>query len=303
LAKDEASVFRKVYFFKVAHFDDVKESLPGALDRIASLGFTDSGRYKLDVSSRVRYSAYPDTTEYPIKLRFGKIRRDTLPDIERAGKLDTLAIDEDAGIIDLSHAIIFPDGFVAAEWNPDGPKLAALGSYIFEKGRMNAVPKFHHLVERDIVETLKKLVAVRVIELDIPPDAIELAREADKNLAAAVESTAALGATKKTGLVLTADKPAKPLRDLAVKIASILKSRPHERDLLDGFSVRGYGDDSKRMRYIDVLESKLMTAEAFLKNNERSRSLKTEDAYSTLEIVYQQNLERIRSAVSTPDLL
>jgi hypothetical protein len=48
MATEENSVFRKVYFFKIEHFADLKESLPGALERIKELPFNDDGRYRLD---------------------------------------------------------------------------------------------------------------------------------------------------------------------------------------------------------------------------------------------------------------
>lgn len=300
MADESAEAFRKIYFFRVEFFQDIIESLPDALRRIKGLSFDDNGRYKVDTSG-IRYSAYPDAIEYPLRLRFGKIRRDTLPQIELAGKLNNLEIDEDAGIIDLSHAVIFSDGFVAAEWNPDGPKLSALGHYIFEKGKMNSRPVFLNLLERDIVEVLNSLNSVKVLEIDLPPSAAALAREADENLAAAIRATSALGATKRTNFVLTADSPTQSLRDLAVKLASIIKGRPQDRMLLNGFSVKGYNDGVRRARYIDVLESKLMTADVFPKNSSRSRSLKTEDAYSILETAYYNNVERLRLAASSSE--
>ena len=216
--------------------------------------------------------------------------------------MQTLELKEDAGLIDICHVIIFDDGFVAAEWNPDGPKLAALGAYIFEKGKLNTAPRFLSLLERDIVEVIKNLDSVRVIEIDIPPDAIELAREADENLAAAVESTAALGATKRTGLTLTADKPTIRLRDLAVRLATIVKARPQESKLLKNLAIRGYQPGSKLARYIDILESKLVTGEYFPRTSERSRSVKSNETYQILEELFNANADRIRSAAGTSDL-
>jgi len=237
-----------------------------------------------------------------LKVRFGKIRRDALPQIEQAGDLQTLELKEDEGLIDICHLILFEDGFVAAEWNPDGPKLAALGPYIFEKGKLNTAPKFLSLLERDIVEVIRNLDSVRVLEIDLPPNAVELAREADKNLARAVESTAALGATKRTGLTLTADKPTTRLRDLAVKLATIVKARPQESKSLNTLAIRGYQDGSKLARYIDILESKLVAGEYFPRTSERSRSVKSEETYKILEDLYRANLDRIELAAGTADL-
>lgn len=302
MAGEDANIFRRVYFFRVEHFDEVRESLPLALARVSELEFEDSGRYKFDPSSNLRLSAYPDTATYPLKLRFGRIRRDALPQVERAGDLSTLELQEDAGLIDLSHVVIFDNGYVAAEWNPEGPKLAALGAYLFEKGRLNTVPRFLSLVERDIVDVVRRLDSVRVLEIDLPPDAIELAREADENLAAAIKATAAMGATKRTGLVLTADKPTTRLRDLAVRLAQTLKRRPQESKDVKNLAVRGYGDGSRVARYIDILESKLVAAEDFPRTSDRARSVKSVETYAILQRLFNENLDRIISAAGTSDL-
>ncbi len=302
MADGDQTLFRRVYFFRVERFSDIMHGLPDALRRIGNLDFDDAGRYKLDPASGIRLSAYPDTISYPLKIRFGKIRRNGLPQVEQAGDLQTLALKEDEGLIDICHIVIFEDGCVAAEWNPDAPKLAAFASYMFEKGKLNTAPKFLSLLERDIVEVIRNLDSVRVLEIDLPPDAINLAKEADKNLAAAVEATAAVGATKRTALTLTADKPTGKLLNLALKLAEIVKSRPQESQALNSLSVRGYQSGSKTARYIDILESKLVSGDYFPRTSERSRSLRSDETYKILENLYMVNLDRIKVAASTFDM-
>lgn len=300
MAREESTITRKVYFFRIAHFDQVKEGLPNACERINGLDFTDSGRYRTDGTSAYRYSLYPDTLTYPIKLRFGKIRRDGLPQIEHIGKLETLAIDEEAGLVDLSHIVIFNDGFVAAEWNADGPKLSQMTPYFLEKGKLNDPPTFLPLLERDIVETLAKLNSIRVLEVEVPPDTAELAKEADKSLYDAIKAMEALGATKRVGLKLTADTNSAKLLKLANKLASMIKQYPHQRDQFDSILASGRDEEARMTRYIDILESKMVTAEEFVRSSSRSRGIDTDDAYRVLERAYSANLERLRqSAVSS----
>src|SRR5690348_6158880 len=125
MADEQPTTARKIYFFRIEHFAQVKERLPGALQRIENLPFNDSGRYMIE-PNKSRLCVFPDSLEYPLRLRFGRTRRDQLPDVESQGQLAALEIAEDAGLIDLGHMIIFDDGHVAAEWNPDGPKLQRL---------------------------------------------------------------------------------------------------------------------------------------------------------------------------------
>lgn len=300
MSRDDSAITRKVYFFRIAHFDQVREGLPAACRRISGLDFDDNGRYRADGASTYRYSLYPDTLEFPIKLRFGKIRRDGLPQIEQVGKLETLALDEDAGLVDISHVVIFEDGLVAAEWNSDGPKLSQMTPYFLEKGRLNDPPKFLPLLERDIVETLEKLSSVRVLEVEVPPDAAELAKEADKSLYDAIKAMESLGASKRVGLKLTADSGSGKLLKLARKLATMVKERPHDRSQFKSILASGRDEEARMTRYVDILESKLVIAEEFIRSSSRSRGIDTDNAYRVLQSAYSKNLERLQaSAVSS----
>lgn len=301
MADDDSNIRRKVYFFKVEHFSGIKESLPGAFERIQSLEFDDDGRYKLDKISQTRLCAFPDSLTYPLRIRFGKTRRDALPQIEHQGSLSTLALKEDEGLIDICHVMIFEDGFVAAEWNHEGPKIAQLSPYLVEKGRMNTSPTFLILMERDIVEVVKSLTSVRFLEIDVPPDVAELAREADENIYAAIKASEALGATKRVALRLTSDRGTVKLRDLARRLAELIKARPHERERFKGLNVSGYGGDSRLSKFVDILENKLVSSEEFVRSSLRSRSLDSEDAYRVIQNAYKQNLEKMKLAATSSD--
>lgn len=300
MTDEENAIFRKVYFFKVEHFSEIAASLPAALERIEALPFSDTGRYKLDPASRNRLCAFADHLKYPIRLRFGKTRRDALPDIEHQGKLSTLELQEDAGLIDICHVMIFDDGFVAAEWNHEGPKLAQLGLYLYEKGRLNAAPRFLPLLERDIVEVVRALDSVRVLEIDLPPDAAELAREADENFYTAIRAQENLGATKRVGMKLTAERSGDKLKELARRLAEIIRDRPHERERFKNLNVSGYADGSSTQRFVDILESKMVSGETFIRTSQRSRSIQSDDAYKVLERAYRNNKSKLAtSAIST----
>lgn len=223
-----------------------------------------------------------------------------MPDVEQQGKLTTLELQEDAGLIDICHVMIFADDFVAAEWNHEGPKLASLGLYLYEKGRLNAAPRFLPLLERDIVEVVRALDSVRVLEIDLPPDAAELAREADENFFTAIKAQEALGATKRVGMKLTAERSGEKLKTLAARFATIIKNRPHERERFKNLNVSGYQDGLSSQRFVDILESKMVSGETFIRASERSRSIKSADAYRVLQRAYEAQKEKLaQSAVSS----
>ena len=89
MSKRESEVTRRIYFYKVQHKDEVLGALPGDLARIGNLPFTENGRYMKD-GEGTRFAAWPDSFDYPLKLRFGRTRLSNLPTKELAGKLEAL---------------------------------------------------------------------------------------------------------------------------------------------------------------------------------------------------------------------
>jgi len=302
MADQKPTTARKVYFFRIEHFAEIKDKLPGALERIENLPFNDVGRYFVEARAGTRLCLFPDSLDYPIRLRFGRTRRDQLPDVESSGKLAALDLAENAGLIDLGHLIVFEDGHVAAEWNPEGPKLQRLTPYLVEKGGLTENVKFRNLFQRDIVDVVSKLRSVRILDIDLPPDAVELAREADDNLADAVIAAEKMGATKKMGLTLTADQGSKNLLDLALKLARIIQGRPQERLRFHTLKATGYDGVSGISRYVDILESKLVTGEMFPKKDDRSRSLDSEEAYRLIHRSYVEMKHKLVDAATSGDI-
>lgn len=299
---EKPSVARKVYFFRIEHFSQVKDSISGALERIENLPFNDEGRYLLDQKAGSRLCVFPDTLEYPLRLRFGRTRRNQLPDVETSGRLEALQLAEDSGLIDLGHLIIFDDGHIAAEWNPDGPKLQRLSQYFVAKGGIHDAIKIRNLFQRDIVEVVSRLSTVRVLNIDVPPTAAELAREADSDLASAISVTAGLGATRKVGLTLTAEQGSTKLRELALRLARLLHGRPQERDQFYTLKATGVDSEGSVSRYVDILEDKLVSGEMFPKRDKRSRSLDSDEAYRLIYRSYLEMRPKLAEAATSGEL-
>lgn len=293
---DVQEIQRKVYFFKIEHFRDIKETILAAIRRIGQLKFDDNGRYKLISQNAGRLSAFPDSDQYPIKLRFGKTRHNGLPSVDKSGNVSNLMLDEDSGLIDICHLVIFDDGFVAAEWNHEGPKLAQLSMYMLEKGGMNTAPKFLPLVERDILSVVENLDSVRLLEIEIPTASAALVRQADENIYTAFKAAEELGGSKKVGLKLASEGGTLKLRDLARKLASIVKSNPSDIKMFNNLSVVGYSEGEGRSRFIDILEDKIVSTETFIRSNGRSKSICTDSAYETIIGAYHSNVEKMKTS-------
>lgn len=301
---DDGQVVRKIFFYRIAHFNEVKDLLPDAMKSIERLGFHDQGRYQQDISENALLSVYPETTSYPLKLKFGRTRRDMLPDVEKDGVLSTLSLDEDAGLIDVGHIVIFDDGHVAIESNRDAPRINKLGDYLYLKGKnLPTAPAFLPLFERDIVETLDNIDRVRLIELDVPPDISDLIRQADNHLADAIEASERAGSTEKVVLDLVANSTSEiRLKSLARKLAELVKGSQSQRQRFNTLKVSGYTNGVKPKKYIDILEEKLVSIEVFSRKSSKSRSIDSDEAFRILLSTFEENKHKIKGAATGGDI-
>ena len=144
-------VTRKIYFFKIARTHEVVGVLEGAIAKIASLPFNEQGRYQVSSNEDVLLALFVDSGTFPLRLQFACIRRDNLPVVEKGGDLSPLKLDDDAGLMDCCHVVIFDDGIVAAEFNQEGPRLRRLGQYLMFKGGLPSPPRFNPLFQTDVL--------------------------------------------------------------------------------------------------------------------------------------------------------
>lgn len=226
-----------------------------------------------------------------------------LPEVERAGELSTLQLEEDAGLIDVCHIIVFPDGHVASEFNHDGPRIRKLGDYLYLKGgNIPNAPRFLPLFERDIVSVLNDLDAIKILEIDVPPDTSALIRLADNNLADAIDATEKAGSTEKVSLELVGNQASgNKLRNLARALAELIQDNPRERKRFNTLKASGYNQGSRLRRFVDLLEEQLVSGELFARSAPKSRSLDTDYAYSTLERAYELKRGKLASAATSTD--
>lgn len=303
MSDDDLYVGRKVYFFRIGHFAQFKEVLPGAFQRIENLPFTDEGRYQKDNESSSRICVFPDSLSYPLRIRLGRTRRSLLPDVEREGQLKMLELHENEGLIDVCHIVFFEDGFVAAEFNYDGPKISKLSKYIYAKGyNLPGAPQFLPLFERNISDVISALDNVKVVDLTVPPSAAAMLRQADNDLASAVEVCASAGASKKVSLSLVSDLKTSKLHQLSKKLASMIGLGTINRDEVDTLRVTGFSNGSTKPKFIDLLEEKLVTVEMFRRSTSRSRSINSDQAYDLIERCYAERRDKLSEYVVAGDL-
>jgi len=292
------TVTRRIHFFRVSHFGEIALLLPASLEAISNLPWEGQGRYQPDATDNSLLSVMPHSFQYPLRIEFGRTRRDNLPEIERKGIKKTLSIAEDAGLIDISHLVIFSDGFVAAEFNRDAPRIRKLGDYLMFKGRnLPSVPRFQRLFERDIIDKIEDLSNVKFLEIEIPPDNIEIVKKADKSLAHAFEAQQQVSKSKTLGLYFNSrDSSDGRLKNLSLALVQAMRGVDGD-DVFEKLQIRGTDPSTRRPRTLNLLEDYLVADVNFERSSKKARSVQTDAAFRAIEEVYLQRREALENAV------
>lgn len=296
----DLSITRRIHFFRISHADDFLTLLPESLRAVAELPWEGQGRYQADATDNSLLSVMPHSFSYPLRLEFGRTRRDNLPDIERKGIKKTLSIAEDAGLIDVSHIVIFSDGFVAAEFNRDAPRLSKLGEYLMFKGRnLPSPPRFQRLLERDLENIINNMNDVKYLEIEIPPESINIVRKADESLADAFESQQKVNASKTIGLYFKSRHPSDGrLKNLGMALAKTMKGFGGE-DAYETLAIKGNDPHTGKSRYLNLLEDFLIAEVSFLRSSKKGRGIDTAAAFQAIENAYSQRRSALEKSLRT----
>jgi hypothetical protein len=265
---------------------------------VDALPWIEQGRYQSDASDDSLLSVLPHSFEYPLRIEFGRTRRDNLPAIERGGVKKTLSIAEDAGLIDVSHIVIFADGFVAAEFNRDAPRIRKLGEYLMFKGRnLPSTPRFQRLFERDVADLINQMASVRFLELEIPADNVALVQKADKGLYSALEAQRQVGNSETIGLYFNARRPEDGrLKQLATNLLQLVTGFEGENDL-GKLEIRGKLKETGKSKTLNLLEDYLIADVEFQRSSSKARSIDAHKAFTAIEEVYLQRRDTLTAAV------
>ena len=92
-------------------------------------------------------------------------------------------------LVEQMHLVFFDKGIVGGEFNFSGPRPSRLADYLEQK-----VPSFHRisldiLLNRDSTEQLAHLQAVRLIDLRLRKDYVDVVADADESIPGAIRST------------------------------------------------------------------------------------------------------------------
>jgi|SRR5665213_219340 len=301
-----ATIARKIHFYRIDAGVD-GGGLPIQFDPLPSLAAisalpfnnADNGRYMSDEDGNA-IGAWPTVSNARTALRFCQVRRNGLPQVERAGIVNDLNIAADAGLLEPIHIVFFPNNIAGADFNSYGPRMSRLGSYLRVKsGGVAPFLNFQPLLRQDIAQQLNNLDDIRLFDLRIAAAHIDIVQMADQSLGAAFEANARLldGNTEDIQIVLRPgrDQRRRALRRLIDPIRNLLNN-PVFRDGSERFQIKGRRSDTGKTDMIDLLHDQLIVTKEILRVGERSRAVQPESAYAAIENAFAELRQQLQDA-------
>ena len=294
-----SSVERKIYFYRANVGRDESGALlpfdPGpALSKISNLPFTegDGGRYESDLDGNVVCLFYSHVSS-SVSLQFSRVRRNGLPQLERAGNLSELLIPSDSGLSEPIHAVFFPENVVGIEYNHFGPRPSRLASYLYDKSNQAILPvSFERLLYRDVADQINNLADLRLLEFRIRSSYANVVRDIDNSLGDALEASAALLDNLPVVEVI-ARIPQEDRQNALDRFIDTIRRLLGRNDLQENaeqFKVRGLLDDTGKVQTVDLLKSHIVSTKGIVRLSARGRAV---DPNSVFHAIHEGSVWRI----------
>jgi hypothetical protein len=297
---------RSIHFFRIdGGADDggipIAIDLRPALQKVNGLSFRDEaagGRYV--ASGDADQCAWVDEVGEICKIRFANVRRNALPQAEADGELTDLPLADHAGICEVSHLAIFPDGIVGIEFNFYGPRPSRLAPYL-RRSVGDGCPEFklEALLRQDVAAVLQRKKAVRKLDLNVRRPYIEIIEQADASLGAALRAAETASQADCVGIYLEPEPyQRRNLDNGMLRLLRRLAPRADLRENARTLKATVIDQQTDRAEEIDLLRDELISQKKILLQHDRTRVLLDSDAYAKVEEAYNERRTDLIAATS-----
>ena len=207
--KRDTCIKRKIYFYRIYAGSNLAGipkpyDVKRVLEAIDEFSFDTDDRYLKDEDG-LEICCWIDDLRPPQMVKFGKIRRDDLPQIEHRGTLTDLTMPEESGLAECVHVMFFPENIVGIEYNYDGPRITRISDYLHLKAKdvCPQAPGFEQLLQRDVMQKLERMQSVRQFKLRVRESLFSSVQQADEDLDKAFQAARELGNAKEIALLLS----------------------------------------------------------------------------------------------------
>ena len=292
MKRDKLYIKRKIYFYRIhAGLDltgkPIQYDIKKVLENINNLSFQDEARY-LKGEDGFEICCWIDDLSAPQKVRFGKIKRDNLPQFEHRGTLGDLPIAEEDGLAECVHAVFFSDNIVGLEYNYEGPRITSISDYLYTKSKnvCSRLPVFETLLQQDVLKKLERMKTIRKFRLKVRESLFSSVQQADIDLAHTFQSARQLGQAHEIELALSVGRGRGTLGTKVFNMSKrLLMFRDDNSDVVSG-EIKGY-DENGHMEIIDLLNAKFVVEKRIPRSQTRTSVPQSECVYAAINEAYE----------------
>lgn len=295
------TVERKVYFYRarLEQADDAFTVSPfnsrATCDAVSRLQFVSGDRY-LRFNDGDSLAVWPKQTSTRSRLIIGSLRSSGLPELEQDGQFKKLEVSDTEKIAEKTHVVFFENNIVGVEFNYYGPRVSRLSHYLRAKGM--AKVEFDPLLNRDVQDQLKHLQDVRVLDLRLRRDGLDLLREGQESLPAALRGLSEKVDAPVVELILRQPpRSRKAFGSAMLDFVKTLAGMPQTREAAGLFRVKGMDDRTKRVSEFDLLEDKFVSRRTVPKEGTKHRVINSDSMFSEIESAYAELRLQLEQAV------
>jgi hypothetical protein len=239
---------------------------------------------------RITFGESTTGTE-PQQLKFYRVRRVDLPSLDNGrGAVSELDLEQDEGLAEAVHVMLFPNQVVGLEAFFFGPRVGRIESYVDHARRLASSDALNSqivpILSKDAVDRMLDFKDMRLLSLRLRPSAMSL-RDADElGLRGALKTAKDLDADRSIEIVLRAAPDGD--NGFKSKVSEIVKKVLHNGSPapgVDRIRVSGRSADSGLVEELDLLQEQLARPVQIPKEG-RSRSVNSKAAFRAIQSAY-----------------
>lgn len=283
IPRDPNVAERKIYFHKAVASSgedgDVFDR-DEAVRRIAALART-ADFYLAEGAPDEEQSlcAVVDRDQPPHRIRFYRVRRRLLPETEASGNFEELVLDEQRGLAESIHVVLFDDEIVGSEYNHYGPRVATFARFLRERCAIDVV--LRPLVRANVIDDILAMEDIRLFRVKVAPSAVSAVRARVHGLGGAFDAAELFSAGNYMDLRLASSRDDQQFTERVKGFFRRFREAGAAIEL-DAAQVYGSNRDGI-LETLDLLHDRIVLTREIARAAPRSRALDQDDAYRAVE--------------------
>ncbi len=282
---------RKVYFYRVRPLADGGPEWKRAEVCNAIRALTGPDVY-FDDGDQVNRAEVISTVA-PHKIRFSKVRRDDLPGVDDgAGDSADLDLDDEAGLIEAIHLVLFKNGIIGAEFFYYGPRVSRFERYLNQKLDLGPF-EVCELIRNDVIDRALDFSDIRLLRIKFSPSVTSQQAAAAANLDGAMKTATTYGADVYADITLRAERHDDGFKQKVKDLLLGVKRRTTDVEIFDKLEIQGQPTLDSAVTSLDLLSERMYRTVDIPYRAERHRALNSDAAFDAIKQAYKEVKDQI----------